>query len=102
MPGCASGKCGRRDYDHLESGMVHGSTVPAWMPLRRDRFHCYLCYVMPLKFPDQPPPPKDHHKEGAADTRDGDPKLAAERKRDPVFTKRQRAGPNYVPAARRV
>jgi hypothetical protein len=34
--------------------------------------------------------------------RDGNPKLAGERKRSAVSIKRQRQGPNYVPPNRRV
>lgn len=92
MPGCAIEPCGRRDSAFPGPGMkfVDG------------RWHCYLCYILPVLFPNQP----GRHHEGRklteeAAKRDGDPKLAGERKR-PLSRKSNRAGPNYVPSARRV
>jgi hypothetical protein len=126
MNGCAFGPCGRFDATSADVGLVHGSLIPkaAQTDLRRDRFHCYLCYVMPLRFPPVEACAsimgdgkecrliRGHRgncraadgsasKEEANATRDGDPKLAAERKR-PLSRQSNRAGPNYVPHNRRV
>ncbi len=93
MPCCAIGPCGRRD-----------STLPGpGMKFLEGRWHCYLCYIMPRLFPNQP---GRHHEGGrelseAQAKRDGDPKLAAERAR-PMSRKSNRAGPNWVPPPRRV
>lgn len=115
MAGCAFGPCGRDNETYAQVGLVfHGG-----------RFVCYLCYVLPVKFAPvvrcpntvkatgtqcelvKGHPPAVHCRPGReAKTeqalREGDPRLAAERKRNPTFTKRQRAGPNWVPPARRV
>jgi len=64
------------------------------------RASSYLCTVV-AKLP-QPPSSLDSHARATNATRDGDPKLAGERKRNPIFTKRNRLGPNYVPHERRV
>ncbi len=55
---------------------------------------------------DDPPPPNAHTQDvvrkGEKATRDGEPKLAAARKRgDLAFRKRRRAGANWVPRDRR-
>lgn len=123
--GCWQG-CGRENQDAPGVGLVHGSQLPrdAAPELRRDRWHCYLCYVLPLKFrpPDRcdrhlvehctlvkghPPPCKDttkgESKKSENATRDGEPTLAAARqRRHPMFEKRSRQGPHWVPPARRV
>lgn len=94
MPGCAIGKCGRQNL-----------LLPApGLKFANGRWHCYLCYIMPTLF-DQPArsgaTPEGKPQENP--TRDGDPKLAAERKRgDLAFTKRSRAGPMWIPRERRV
>jgi len=65
------------------------------------RVNCYLCTVVALL--PQPLSLLDRQKQDDTNaTRDGDPKLAGERKRNPIFTKRNRLGPNYVPHERRV
>lgn len=93
--GCATEPCGRRD-----------SLLPGpGMKFADGRWHCYLCYLMPKLFP-QPEPKSPAMQEGKpiaeeAAKRDGDPKLAAERKR-PLARKSNRAGPNWVPHDRRV
>jgi hypothetical protein len=100
--------------------MAYGSSLPKGTTLRRDRFHCYICYILPELFREAEPCPKqakdgqacrfvkghagdhkgpkkekdDELSEGAA-KRDGAPKLAAERKRQhPMFEKRHRVGPH--------
>lgn len=113
MAGCAFGPCGRDNETYAQVGLVfHGG-----------RFVCYLCYVLPVKFATvrcpntvkatgtqcelvkgHPPsvacrPGREAKAEQAL--RDGDPKLAAERKR-PLARKSNRMGPNYVPHNRRV
>ncbi len=71
------------------------------MPGGCGRPACYLCTVV-AKLPQ----PISHHREAVAAknaTRDGDPSLAAERKRGNLaFRKRNRAGANWVPRERRV
>jgi hypothetical protein len=58
-----------------------------------------MCVVMPTLFP-QPISHAERVEKNA--TRDGDPKLAAERERGNImFRKRNRAGPNWVPRDRR-
>jgi hypothetical protein len=65
-------------------------------------YQCYMCYVMPEKFPNQPASLKERAEAKNA-TRDGDPSLAAERKRGNLaFRKRTRAGANWVPRDKRV
>jgi hypothetical protein len=93
MSCCAVGRCGRTGCLVSGPGMVLNRETRRW--------DCYLCYVMPGKFP-QPASQQESSRRTVAAVRDGDPKLAAERKRNPVFTKRQRAGPHYLPSARRV
>lgn len=71
------------------------------MPGGCGRPDCYICVVMPTKFA-QPQTYTERAAEKNA-TRDGDPKLAAERKRGNLaFQKRTRAGASWVPRDRRV
>lgn len=80
MAGCASlGGC-----DHSQSNGGAG---------------CHLCDVI-AKLPQ--PRFRETIRAGEKATRDGDPKLAAERKRgNLMFRKRQRAGALWVPRERR-
>lgn len=117
---CGLGACGRTNVTEPAPGLVHGSKLRASWPveLRRDRFHCYLCYVLPLRFGpiERCPhpttdgddcrlvkghsPPCKSEKDGrpekeAASTRDGTPKLAgAKARRHPMWEKRKRVGPH--------
>lgn len=109
MSCCATGLCGRDNETYAQAGLV----------FHRGRFVCYLCYVLPERFPPivrcnrqddcrliqghRPPCQTDQERKVEANPlRDGDPKLAAERKRgNPAFQKRQRAGPNWIPHNRR-
>lgn len=129
MRGCGFGPCGRKDSLLPDAGMVF-LEAPAG-ELQGQRWHCYMCYVMPLLFAPKPPCGKAAPKDGQpcalvvdhpswqtcksrdtldgrakaedASTRDGEPKLAAARERQhPMFEKRKRQGPNYVPHSRRV
>lgn len=98
MPGCAFGPCGRRELAFAEPGLVYDADSRTWT--------CYLCYVMPRLFPQQPTNQAAIEAEILEDRtenpgRAGDPKLAAERER-PTSRKSKRAGPNWVPHNRRV
>ena len=91
--------------------------------LETERWHCYACYVLPVLFPPivrcetlledgQCRLVANHPGSCKSDsgstktvkaTRDGAPKLAAERKRGNLaFQKRHRAGAQWVPHHRRV
>lgn len=83
MPGCAMESCGRRDHILPGPGMRFAN----------GRWHCYLCYLMPRLFA-QPPSAMDAIRAEANPTRDGSPKLAAEKKRNLIFEKRRRQGPH--------
>ena len=94
MPrGCASpAGCGRRGLGAPGPGLVVNAA---------GTYDCYLCVVMPERFP-RPRRADDVEATGSA-TRDGAPRLAAERARPALmFRKRRRAGPLWVPPARRV
>lgn len=101
MACCAIGLCGRRDQLTGGPGMVYDARERTWS--------CYMCYVMPQLF-TQPELKRQAAVEAAIledrtenPGRAGDPKLAAARERQhPMFVKRHRAGPNWVPPARRV
>lgn len=102
MAGCCTGDCGRRDQLTGGPGMVYDAGSKTWS--------CYMCYVMPALFPQ----PVNLKKQAAIEAaileertdnpnQDGEPKLAAARERQhPMFVKRQRAGPLWVPPDRRV
>lgn len=100
MSCCAIGKCGRTGLAFAEPGLVYDAESRTWT--------CYLCYVMPRLFPDQPSVKQQQQAEAAIleertenPGRAGAPKLAAERER-PTSRKSNRAGPNWVPHNRRV
>lgn len=126
--GCATGSCGRKNSLLPDTGMVFLEDAAG--ELVAQRWHCYLCYVMPLLFAEKPPcgkaTPADgepcalvaNHpawqvcksrraldgraKDADTSTRDGAPKLAAEKVHDTVSRKKNRQGPLYVPSDRRV
>lgn len=101
MACCAIERCGRRDQLTGGPGLVYDSRARTWS--------CYMCYVMPQLF-TQPVLKKQAEVEAAIleertenPKQDGDPKLAAAReRRHPMFVKRTRAGPLWVPPAARV
>jgi hypothetical protein len=81
---CAFGPCGRTDEIEAGPGLVF------W----RGRYQCYLCYVLPIRFPKQPVI-ADRQRASLNPTRDGEPKLAGERQRQNLaFVKRRRVGPH--------
>lgn len=119
MTGCGFGPCGRTNVEEGGPGLVSGARFRAEWPqeLRRDRWHCYLCYVLPLLFPpivkcgrlvkgepcvlvkDHPGwvPCRSDSKPEKEDTstRDGENKLAAAKeRRHPMWEKRRRVGPH--------
>ena len=94
------GRCGRRDQLTGGPGMVYDSKARLWS--------CYLCYAMPVLFP-QPVVAQQLQIEAAIleervenPCQDGLFDILKGKSVNPTFTKRHRAGPNWIPHAARI